>query len=285
MSQPMTNEGQIEYWNEQAGPKWVRHQAVLDRQIEAHGRAMLDRAELTTDERGLDLGCGCGATTLEVARRVGPAGRAIGVDISAPMLGLARERARHEGFSNVEFVQADVQSHKLPASSFDAAVSRFGVMFFADPVGAFTNVRRALKSGGRVSFICWRAVRENPWVTLPMMAAARFVELPPPPGPEEPGPFALADRDRIFRLLSDAGFGDISIDGFDHLMVLGASRELESAVDLTFAIGPLSRLMAQADESARPAIRDAVRAALAAHHTPEGVHLPSAAWLVHARNA
>jgi SAM-dependent methyltransferase len=285
MSQPMTNEGQIEYWNDQAGPKWVRYQEVLDRQIAVHGNAMLDRAGLQPGERVLDIGCGCGGTTLEVARRVGPAGSVAGLDISAPMLEHARSRSAREGLAHVAFLQADAQIHALPQAAFDAAVSRFGVMFFAEPAAAFANVRRSIRANGRITFVCWRAVSENPWVTLPMLEAARFVELPPPPPADDPGPFAFAERDRVHRILSQAGFRDISIDAHDSPMRMGSSPDIEAAVELTFAIGPLSRLFAQADESIRPALRDAVRTALAAHLTPEGVILPSASWIVHARNA
>jgi SAM-dependent methyltransferase len=283
MSEIRTNDAQIEYWNEQAGPKWVRHQEVLDQQIAPHGEAMLDRVGLRPGERVLDVGCGCGGTTLEIAARVGAKGSVTGLDISGPMLAHARQRAKRAGLAGLEFVQADAQDSALAESGYDAVTSRFGVMFFADPVRAFANLRGTLAKGGRLGFICWRTVRENPWVTLPMMEAARFVELPPPPGPDEPGPFAFGERDRISAILSDAGYVEVEIDPFDHPMRLGASADLESAVEMTLAIGPLSRLITQVEESLRPAIRDAVRSALAAHHSPEGVALPSAAWIVLAR--
>lgn len=284
MSEVRDNEQQIQYWNEQGGPKWARYQAVMDRQLAPIAAAMFERANPGPGHATLDLGCGCGATTIELARRVTPAGHATGVDISRPMLAVARARAAEEGLDNIEFLQADLQVHAMGGSDFDLAVSRFGVMFFSDPASAFRNIRRGLRAGGRMAFVCWRPLRENPWAALPMMEAARYVKLPPPPAPEEPGPFAFGDASRVERILSEAGFAGIELEPLDLPMQLGATSDLQSAVDLTFEIGPLSRLLVDAEPEIREKVREAVHSALSRYHTPSGVALPSAVWIVTARN-
>src|ERR1700722_16858165 len=188
------NAAQIAYWNETAGPSWVAMQDDLDRELRELGLAAMAALAPRAEERLIDIGCGCGATTLELARRVGPGGGVLGVDISAPMLGVARERAAAEGLAQAGF---------LPV---DGAFSRFGVMFFEDPVAAFANIRAAVSPRGRLAFVCWRALAENPWMTVPMAAILPLLPAPPPAQtPGAPGPFAFADRDRLFAILRDAG--------------------------------------------------------------------------------
>ncbi len=284
MDTPKTNEAQIEYWNAASGLKWVKHQATLDRQIGPHGEAMLEHAAPQPGEVVLDIGCGCGAVTLDVAGRVGESGSATGLDISAPMLAHARNRASEGAVNNASFVQADAQVHDLPEGSFDLAVSRFGVMFFADPVAAFGNVRRSLKPSGRLTFACWRAPQENPWMILPVMAAAQFVEMPPPPDPGEPGPFSFADKAKVERILSESGFGEIGVTSLELQMALGHPSDPDSPLDLLFDIGPLSRMLADASDDVRAKVREAVSALFARHSTDSGVVMESAAWIVTARN-
>lgn len=285
MGTAQTNDDQIVYWNEKAGPKWVGMQERLDAQLERFNAALLDRAGLKPGEHVLDLGCGCGATTLAAAQRVSPGGSATGADISRPMLARARERATAADIGNTSFIEADAQTHAFEPTRFDAAISRFGVMFFIDPVAAFTNIRRAVKPGGRLSFICWRPMKENPWVVLPLMAAAKHIELPAPPDPFVPGPFAFADGERTRGILAKAGFADAVTDKFDLRYPIGNTADFEQAVDFTLEIGPVSALLLDKPESLRKAVRQSIREALAPHHTPEGVVVASAAWLVSARNA
>lgn len=277
------NAEQIRYWNEQAGPKWVALQEQLDLQLRDLGTKAIDRAAIVHGEAILDLGCGCGSTSLELARRTDQTGSVLGVDISAPMLEVARRRARDAGLRNVRFELADAQTHQFSCSSRDIAFSRFGVMFFADPVAAFANVRRALKPGGRLAFVCWQALAKNPWMALPLAAVAQHVPLPPPAGPDAPGPFSFADRDRVSGILKAAGFSDVALDSVEEPLTIGGTPDLDAAVEFLLMLGPTQALLAQADETVRAQVLKAVRASIAPHHGPSGVQLPAAAWIVRAR--
>ncbi len=283
MSECAPNEEQAEYWNGVAGENWVAKQEMLDAQIGPLGLAMLDRAQIAEGERVLDTGCGCGDTTLEIARRVGAGGQVTGADLSRPMLARARERANEAGLENTEFIEADVQTHDFASLNCDLLTSRFGVMFFADPIAAFANLRTGLKVQGRLAFVCWRTRQENPWMTLPLTAAAKYVEVPPPPGPEEPGPFSLADADRVRKILDGAGFTSIEIDPDDRAVPLHKDG-LEADVTSKFEIGPLSRIMEDATDEQRELVRGSVRDALAPYHEPDGPTMMFASWIVTAKN-
>ena len=281
MAAPEANAEQIRYWNEAAGPKWVAFQKVIDAQIAPLGERTMDRGGIAPGERVIDVGCGCGDTTIALARRVGPAGLVLGIDISAPMLERAAETARAAGVANIRFENADAQTHRLPPGAFDVIYSRFGIMFFADPVAAFTNLRAALRPGGRLAFVCWQALRENPWLFLALQAAAQHLALPPPPAPDAPGPFSLADPERLRGIVARAGFERIALDDLRTALTLGGGDTLDQAVRfLTEGVGPVSSILREADPALRPTVAAAVRAAIAPFHTPEGVRLGSAAWIV-----
>jgi len=280
MPAPEANAEQIRYWNEAAGPKWVAFQKIIDAQIAPLGERAMDRAGIAPGERVIDVGCGCGDTTIALGRRVGPAGLVLGIDISAPMLARAAETARAEGLANVRFENADAQTHRLPPGAFDVVYSRFGIMFFADPVAAFTNLRAALRPGGRLAFVCWQALRENPWLFLALQAAAQHLTLPPPPAPDAPGPFSLANPKRLRGIVARAGFERIALEDLRTTLTLGGGT-LEQAVRfLTEGVGPVSSILREADPALRPTVAAAVRAAIAPFHTPEGVRMGSAAWIV-----
>ncbi|QUD90469.1 class I SAM-dependent methyltransferase [Phenylobacterium montanum] len=266
------NAAQAEYWNTGAGETWAEMQDILDRQIQPLGAPALKALAVKAGERVLDIGCGCGQSSLQLAEAVGPEGQVVGVDISRPMLEVARSRA----MGPVEFREADAQTADLGHGSFDAVFSRFGVMFFEDPAAAFANIRKHLKSGGRMAFICWRAPQESPLMTAPMIAAAPFLPPQEPMDPLAPGPFAFADPERLRGILQGAGFTGVAIEPFEAKV---GSGDLEQSVAVAFRIGPLGRAIREHPDK-REVVTDAVRAAIAPYVTPEGVRMPAAIWVV-----
>jgi SAM-dependent methyltransferase len=275
------NAEQIEYWNDKSGPKWVEHQEMLDQQIGPIGEEAMARAKIEAGESVLDVGCGCGQTTLQLAERVGPRGHVTGIDISGVMLARARERA--QGVRGVEFQLADAQTAAF-SRSFDLVYSRFGVMFFADPVAAFTNLRRALAPRGRLAFACWQQLDRNAWIAVPMAAAAKHVSLPPPPPPGSPGPGSLADPERVARILDQAGFRDVSLEALEtKVRVAGGGGIDEATRFLLEGVGPTSQAMRDASADVLEAVTSAVRTALEPYLTPRGVELDASVWIVTAR--
>jgi SAM-dependent methyltransferase len=278
------NAEQVAYWNLQGGPKWVTFQSLLDEQIAPLGLATMDRARIAPGERALDVGCGCGQTTLQLAERVGASGSVTGVDISTPMLARARERAAEQGLRNLRFLEADAQEAKLGEAAFELVFSRFGVMFFADPKAAFANLCRSLVPGGRVAFVCWQELARNPWMAVPMRAAAQHVTLPAPAAPDAPGPLAFADPGRVRGILTGAGFREIAIEPLEGLIVVGgAGSSLEQAAAFLLQAGPLARALRDAPAAPLDRIAEAVREAIAPHATPNGVRMGYGAWVVCAR--
>ena len=271
------NLAQSAYWNETVGPTWAQFQAPLDRQLAPLGRAAMAALAPKAGERILDIGCGAGATSLELAAAVAPGGEVLGADISDTLLAVARRRA--EGVSGLGFLQADVQAHPFAPASFDAVFSRFGVMFFADPTAAFANLLRALKPGGRLAFVCWRRPEENPIMTLPMAAALAHVPPLPPPEPGAPGPFAFADPEHVRRILSGAGFAGIDLAPHDEKVGGG---DLDTVVEMALRVGPLGSLLRDHPDKRDVVISD-VRKVMAEHLGPDGVKLGSATWIVTAR--
>ncbi|MBU4433558.1 MAG: methyltransferase domain-containing protein [Alphaproteobacteria bacterium] len=275
---PAANAAQIDYWNATAGRIWAQFQEHLDRQIAPLGLEALRVLAPRAGERILDVGCGCGQTTLDLAARVGSEGQVTGVDISEPMLAVARARPAPAGAAQPAFLDCDAQTADLGEGVLDAVFSRFGVMFFSDPPTAFANLRKALKPGGRLTFVCWRPYPENPWMRAPMEAAQPFLPPIPPADPTAPGPFAFADPQRVQSILQAAGFEDIRIRPFD-AMIGGGS--IDETLDLTFRVGPLGAALREAPHLA-PTVREAVRARLSDFATAEGVLMPAAVWIVQA---
>jgi SAM-dependent methyltransferase len=250
---------------------------MMDAQLGPIAEVAMQLVDVRPGERVLDVGCGCGGTTLELARRVGESGEVVGVDLSGPMLELARERAA--GTPGVEFRQADAQTADLGEQRFDLIFSRFGVMFFADPVAAFTNLRRTLAPGGRLGFVCWQEVRKNPFMFEPTVAAAPFVPLPTPAEPGAPGPFAFADAERVRSILEGAGFERVEIEPWSGDIGAGT---IEEALPFFFEIGPLSAALRDADAGPElvEKVRASVREVLVRYETPDGVRMPVNLWLV-----
>src|SRR6266536_1935588 len=196
------NTAQSEAWNGDEGQYFVAQRARHERMGQQHTARLLATAAIGPAEVVLDVGCGCGETTIGAARPA-RSGRALGVDLSAVMLAEARRLAGREGVRNARFEQADAQVHAFPAAGFDVAISGFGVMFFADPHAAFANIAAALRPGGRLAFLCWQEMTANEWLTVPFAAVAAHVTLPELPAADEPGPFSLADPRRIRAMLAD----------------------------------------------------------------------------------
>ena len=272
------NEAQRERWNGEDGEFWVRQQDRLDRTLAPVTGPLLAFAAPRTGSTVIDVGCGCGATTIELARTVGPSGRVIGLDISEPMLSLATTRLRE--FPNATTMLGDAADLPLSDLNAELIVSRFGVMFFGDPVAAFANLRTGLAPGGRVRFACWRPISENPWLQIPLHAVYEHASRLPKPEPEEPGPFAFADTDRVTRILTSAGFTAPSFTPLDIQLDIAAGGTLDDAVMQSSEMGPAKRALADQPDDIRVAALDSVRRALAPYASPSGVTLPAAIWLV-----
>lgn len=275
MSSP--NEQQILYWNEQAGPRWVAMAEPLDRELEPLGVAVMDRLGVREGQRVIDVGCGSGATTLAIARRTGPSGSVLGIDISAPLLDLAEQRRRAEGLANVRFERADAQVEAFEPGSAECVFSRFGVMFFSDPPAAFANLRRALVPGGRIGFVCWQALDKNPLMTIPARAVAAHVALPAPGDPHAPGPFAFADGDRTRRILESAGFSSVVVEPVDIMVTVAGN--LDQVAGFLLQIGPAAAALRDASPDVLRAAHDALRAAIEPYATKEGITMPTAVWI------
>lgn len=274
------NAQQIAEWNGEMGRRWVERQHELDRMLEPFSRAALAAAAPGAGERVLDVGCGCGSTSLDLARAVGSAGRVLGVDVSRPMLAVARQHAA--GMPQLAFVDADAASAVLPGP-FDLLFSRFGLMFFDAPAAALRHLGKALAPRGRIAFVCWRAPRENPWAMAPLVAARQAVGVEPPPwDPHAPGPFAFADGERVRRLLTEAGFDAIGLQPFDAPILVGASPAAAAAYSLR--VGPVSRFAREVGPQHEATIAAAVEQALAPLAAADGaVRLNGSVWIATAR--
>ena len=280
MAAEIVNVEQAEAWDGPEGEYWATHQARFDATIEPHHERLMTAAAIKPGERVLDIGCGNGRTSRDAARATGPTGSVLGVDLSGPMLARAERLAAEEGLGNIRFEHSDAQGHPFDADTFDVALSRFGVMFFADPVAAFTNIARAVRSGGRLAMLVWQGLAGNEWITVMRDALAVGRDLPVPP-PGAPGPFAWADTGFATRVLLDAGFADVAFDGSEQPFNVGSGAD--DAYAFAAGLNPVQMMVADLDEATRAKAFDNLRAAIAAHETPDGVVFRSAAWLVTAR--
>jgi SAM-dependent methyltransferase len=285
MSEPAIHAGnsaQADYWNGLAGQRWRDHQDHQDEVLRPVSERLMAAADAKPGERVIDVGCGCGATTIDFAERVAPGGEALGLDISEPLLTRARERVR-PGLP-ARFVLADATVHETAPASADLVVSRFGVMFFADPALSFANLRRALRPGGRLAFACWREARQNHWVIVPLREAMKHAPPLPEMSPEDPGPFAFASEARVRRVLGEAGFADIALIPHDVDLDIATGRGVDTAVATALMIGPTSRALEGQSEAVRAAAAADIRAALAARAVGDSVPLGAAIWIVTATN-
>ena len=272
------NADQIAYWNGPAGQRWTDRQAAQDVVLAPVSEILIDRAKVRAGERIIDIGCGCGATTIALAQRTGPTGRVLGIDISAPMLARARQIAPPD--LPVDFVLADATVYPFDPASFDLLVSRFGVMFFAEPARSFANMRKALRPSGRLAFACWREPRHNPWMMAPLQAVYKHVPKLPQQGPEDPGPFAFASEQRVTRILSEAGFSNIAMEPYNLALDIAIGRGLDAAVESALEIGPSNRALEGQPAEVRTAAKQSIREALAPFVQGQTVPLGGSIWIV-----
>lgn len=273
------NRDQAALWNDTAGRAWVEMQRVLDDMFTPFEKLLIERA-VRDDTRGvLDIGCGSGVTTLAAARRVGPNGKCVGLDISATLLELARQRATREGLKNVTFVEADAQTHAFEPNSVDAVISRFGVMFFDAPEAAFANIRQATRANAKLACVVWRSAAENPFMTTAARAAAPLLPLKAP-DPNAPGQFAFADADKVRRILQASGWKNIDIQSIDVPMNV-AERDLLVYVT---KLGPVGMALKDADAQTREQVTNVVQAAFRPFIQDGTARFNAACWLVMAES-
>ncbi len=269
------NVDQSEFWNAQPGRNWVLHDADLDAISANVSGLLLAACAPAPGERALDVGCGAGASTFALAAAVGASGAVLGVDISAPLLRRAEERRAALGAGNVAFALADAQDHRFEPGAFDLAASRFGVMFFADPVAAFRNIAAGLRPGGRIAFAAWAGPEANPWFTLPQRVAfARLGPVAQTP-PDAPGPMAFRDVDRVCGILAAAGFS--AAEGTSVPTDLHHPGGVEAVVRLAAHVGPTARIMRENNGTAvdEAAIAAALAVELAQFRSDDGVRIPA----------
>lgn len=274
----LDNSDQIDFWNGETGEKWVENADLLDAMLEPFADAVLSAAALQPAENVLDIGCGAGVLTLKAARAVTPTGRATGIDVSQPLINLARQRAGNAA----DFHLQDASAYR-PDAPADAMVSRFGVMFFSDPGPAFASLRAALKPGGRLAFACWQSLAENDWARAPLDVALPYLKEPPtPPPPGTPGPFAFADPAHIREILSGSGWTDVNITDWRGKLTLPGSTPADAA-RFAMKLGPVSRLLQAQDTDLAPVEAD-LQERLAQDVDETGrVALNAAAWIVTAK--
>jgi SAM-dependent methyltransferase len=275
---PRPNQEQAALWNAAAGHTWAELHRVLDRMLAPFEPMLVDGVVHDGRGRVLDVGCGAGATTLSAARRLRPGGSCLGVDLSAPLIEVAERRAREEGLDNAAFLVADAQTHAFEPDAFDAVISRFGVMFFDDPVAAFRNIARAARRDAHLTFVAWRGPAENPFMTTAAAAAAPWLPSLPPPDPDAPGQFAFADPERVRRILHASGWRDVEIRAVDVRTSVAEGDLMVYAARM----GPVGRALGELDPERRASAVAAVQAAFGRLVEDGTAQVDTACWLVRA---
>lgn len=280
MTQPQIqpNQAQSELWNSRGGEVWVEQQELLDRLFLPFERLLADTVGTGDARNVLDIGCGAGATTLAAARRLGSQGQSTGLDISAPLITAARRRAESEGLANAHFIAGDAQRHAFEPESFDAVISRFGVMFFDDPAAAFANLRRAVRPGADLTFIAWRSAEDNPFMVAAERAAAPFLPELAPRDPAAPGQFAFADSDRVRRIL-EPEWRDIDIQPLD----VPCTLSLEDLTTYAARMGRVGQMTPDLDEATQTTVTHAVTQAFKPFVADGVARFTAACWRAHAR--
>lgn len=276
MSGPIANSDMAAAWDGPEGQGWAANWQTYDHTIEGYSKALLTVADIKTHDRVLDIGCGNGLTSREAARTASE-GSVLGVDLSSPMLTRAREQAATEGLNNLSFLQADAQVHAFEPESFDLAISRFGSMFFADPVAAFANIRKALRPSAQLHLVVWRGIADNEWMQASAQAVWTGREMPRP-SPSAPGPLGLADPDHTRSVLTDAGFASVLIEPIDAPFHI--SDDVETAFDFVSSTGMVRGATQDLTPDQKAVAMGALHDTIAAHHGPDGVTFRSGCWLI-----
>ena len=277
------NAAMDDFWNGDGGHTWMSFEDRLEASLSPLGNSAIAAAKIQTDDQVLDVGCGCDGTSISMAQQVGTGGAVHGVDISRPLLQRATANARTANVHNVAFTAADAQVYTFEANRYDVVFSRFGVMFFDDPIAAFTNLWRALKPGGRLTFICWQSAQDNEWVRRPLSVVAQHIPLPSPSEPGEPGPFSLSDKDRVHAILSAAGFTGTTTANLRQPFVLG--DDPQRALEFLLRLSPSGGAVRQAnpDEPTRTSIARDMLALFEKFAADRGVIMDSASMIVTAQ--
>ena len=276
------NATQIEFWNGETGRNWVTHDALMEAMLQPLGESVMDALAPAPGEHVLDVGCGCGHTSLSLADRVGAEGSVTGIDISAPMLAVASHFAA--GRSSIQFVEADAQTHAFEPERYDMVFSRFGVMFFEDPVAAFTNIHSAMRASGRLAFCCWQPRAVNPFMTVPAMAALELLPAPPEMPPRTPGPFAFEEADYVTEVLTSSGFESVAVTPLQQPLIFGRGMSLADIVERLVQIGPIAQMVRDAPEDLQQPVRDKVVDAVKPFYGEDtGMTLDGHFWQVTAR--
>jgi SAM-dependent methyltransferase len=276
------NTAQIAYWNDRAAVTWTTFQERLDASFEPLTALALDAAAPKSGERVIDIGCGCGATVLALAQRLGPTGEVLGLDVSEPMAARARERIVAAGLANAQVVVSDAATYDFRVGRADLLFSRFGIMFFSDPVAAFANLHGAMRQDGRLLCAAWRPLVDNPWFTVPLEAARALLPPQAPADPDAPGPFALANPDRTLRILAKAGWNDAALIRHDVPLRIAAAGQIDQAAEFATNVGVLAGRLAEEAPDTRARVRLAVAEALKPYDGPTGITLSGSIWLISA---
>ena len=277
------NKNQKDFWSGKGGDIWVERQNAMDTMLSPLGEAALNKLNFNEKENVLDIGCGCGHTTLNIAKRIGPSGNVTGLDISEPMLKRAKESAVEMSISNTSFKCVDVQTEDLGDQIYSAAFSRFGVMFFEDSIAAFKNINKSLISGGYLSFVCWQSPAVNPWQSLFIQEVKKFLDLPSPP-PRSPGPFAFMESEYVSSILEESKFQDITIEGHEAEVNMFSGRSLSDSVKDYISINPVvTQMLKESSENQIAEIVNSGIEAFSPYYSEKGLIFPSATWLVTAR--
>ena len=272
----IANVEQAKAWDGEEGEQWAAHADRYEHSSWRHRARLLDTAAIASTDVVIDIGCGSGRATIEAAQQA-RSGRAVGIDLSGPLLARAVEAAADEGVSNVSFLHADAQVHPFEPGGADVAISLAGSMFFGDPVEAFSNIGAGLRTGGRLTLLAWRELSRNEWLTTVRGALALGRDLPTPP-PDAPTPFSLADPARVRAILDAAGFAAIDLTEVDEPIELGT--DAEDAYDFFSGVGIVKGLLDGVDEARRAEGLEHLRAAFKRAETADGVLLGTSAWLI-----